>query len=212
MSGQLVADGGATPIGSAAGFSIVAHPLNGGQPPDSSGIATLDNGRVRDNWTFTLSGTFGPARLRVTVPDGWIVKAIMQNGRDVTDAVLEPTNGDALAGFQVIVSDRVTTLSGRITDDKGAPLTDGTVVVFSSDSAKWADDSRFVRTTRPDQEGRFQIRGLPPGEYLAAAIDDVEEGMWNDPEYLASIRNLGQRFTLGEADTHALMLRLLTRP
>jgi hypothetical protein len=33
----------------------------------------------------------------------------------------------------------------------------------------------------------------PP--YLAAAIDYVEEGMWNDPEYLESIR-------------HALMLKL----
>ena len=52
------------------------------------------------------------------------------------------------------------------------------------------------------------MRGLPPGEYLAAAIDYVEEGMWNDPEYLASIRNLGQRFTLGEAEAHALMLKL----
>ena len=155
-----------------------------------------------------MSGIFGPARLRATVPDTWIVKAIVQNGRDVTDTVFEPTNGDVLSGFQVMVSDRVTTLPGRITDDKGAALTDGTVLVFSSDSAKWADDSRFVQAARPDQEGRFQIRGLPPGEYLAAAIDYVEEGMWNDPEYLASIRNLGQRFTLGEADTHALMLKL----
>ncbi len=209
LSGQVVADGGMSPTGFMAGFRIVAHPINGHQSAQGSpGTAALDNGRVRDNGTFTVSGIFGPARLRAAVPDTWIVKAITQNGRDVTDTVFEPTNGDVLSGFQVMVSDRVTTLSGRITDDKGAALTDGTVLVFSSDSGKWADDSRFVQAARPDQEGRFQIRGLPPGEYLAAAIDYVEEGMWNDPEYLASIRNLGQRFTLGEADTHALMLRL----
>lgn len=211
-SGQVVADGGATPTGWMAGFRVVAHPINGDQSVEQTGTAAVDNGRVLDNGTFTVSGIFGPARLRATVPDNWIVKAIMQNGRDVTDAVFAPANGDALSGFQVMVSDRVTTLSGRVTDDKGVAQTDGTVLVFSSDSARWADDSRFVQATRPDQAGRYQIRGLPPGEYLAAAIDYVEEGMWNDPEYLASIRNLGQRFTLGEADTHALMLRLVTRP
>lgn len=209
VSGQVVADGGMTLTGFMTGFRIVAHPINGDQSaPGSPGTATPDNGRVRDNGTFTVSGIFGPARLGATVPDTWIVKAITQNGRDVTDTVFEPTNGDVLSGFQVIVSDRVTTLSGRITDDKGAALTDGTVLVFSSDSTRWADDSRFVQATRPDQQGRFQMRGLPPGEYLAAAIDYVEEGMWNDPEYLASIRNLSQRFTLGEGNAHALMLKL----
>ena len=213
LSGEVVADGGMTPTGFMSGFSVAAHPINGDQSlqgePETT---TLDNGRVRDNGTFTVSGIFGPARLRVTVPDTWVVRAIMQNGRDVTDTVFEPANGGVLSGFQVIVSNRVTTLSGRITDDKGAALADGTVLVFSSDGARWADDSRFVQAARPDQEGRYQIRGLPPGEYLAAAIDYVEEGKWNDPEYLESIRGLGQRFTLGEADTHALMLRLITPP
>ena len=134
----------------------------------------------------------------------------MQDGREVTDTIFDPRNGDSVTGVQVVVSDRVTTVSGQVTDDKGAASVDGTVLVFSSDSSQWAEDSRFVQAARPDQEGKYQIRGLPPGDYLAAAIDYVEDGMWNDPEYLESIRGLGQRFTLGEADTHALMLKLLT--
>jgi hypothetical protein len=210
MSGQVMTEDGTAPAGSPAGFRITARAVNGDQglPPPGPPGANADSGRVRENWTFSATGIAGPARIRATVPDGWIVKAIIQDGRDVTDTVFDARSGDVVSGFQVLVSDRVNSVSGQITDDKGAPLTDGTVLVFSADPSKWADDSRFVQATRPDQSGKYQIRGLPPGEYLAAAIDYVEEGMWNDPEYLESIRHLGQRFTLGEADSHALMLKL----
>jgi hypothetical protein len=97
-----------------------------------------------------------------------------------------------------------------VTDGNGTPVADGTVLIFSSDSSRWSEDSRFVQASRPDQQGKYQVRGLPPGEYLAAAIDYVEDGMWNDPEYLESIRGLGQRFTLGDAEDHGLMLKLIT--
>lgn len=30
------------------------------------------------------------------------------------------------------------------------------------------------------------MKGLPPGEYLAVALDYVDEDAWNDPEYLES--------------------------
>ena len=212
-TGQVVMDGGTPPTGPPARFRVTARPLSGDQGLPGGGPGgglAGDSGRVRDDWTFTVSGILGPARLRATVPDGFIVKAILQDGRDVTDTVFDPRNGDTLAGVQVLVSDAVTAVSGQVTDDKGAPITDGTVLVFSSDSSQWAEDSRFVRAARPDQQGKYEIRGLPPGEYLAAAIDYVEDGMWNDPEYLESIRGLAQRFTLGDADTHALMLKLLT--
>src|SRR5205085_2585457 len=126
--------------------------LPGGGPGGPPGLGG-DNGRPREDWTFAVWNILGAARLRATAPDGWVVKAIMQDGRDVTDTVFDPRNGDTLTGVQVIVSDRVTTVSGQVTDDKGTPSVDGTVLVFSSDSSQWAEDSRFVQAARPDQEG-----------------------------------------------------------
>jgi carboxypeptidase family protein len=104
----------------------------------------------------------------------------------------------------------VTTVSGVLTDTNGAPLADGTVIVFSTESDKWSDASRFVRSARPDQQGKYQIKGLPPGEYLALAIDYVQDGMWNDPEYLESLRGRAQHFTLGETETRTVGLKLAT--
>jgi hypothetical protein len=117
-------------------------------------------------------------------------------------------SGEELSGLQVVVTNNVSVVAGQLTDEKGAPIADGTVIVFAGDTEKWSEDSRFVRSARPDQQGQYQIKGLPAGEYLAVAIDYVQEGMWNDPEYLESIRRYGQKFTLGEGATQAVALKL----
>src|SRR5262249_52887692 len=122
-----------------------------------------DSGRVKDDWTFAVTDVYGPVRLRVTMPDGWMVKTILRSDVEVGEAPLELRNGEELSGIRVVVSSNVTVVSGQLADDKGAPLTDGTVIVFSSDAEKWATDSRFVRAARPDQQGQFQIKGLPAG-------------------------------------------------
>jgi hypothetical protein len=209
-SGRIVSETGDAPTVPRERVRVNARPLDGdlnaGAPPG----ANADCSRVLDDWTFAICGVYGPSRIRATVPDGFAVKAILQDGRDVSDTVFDLRVGETLTGLDVVVTDRVNTVTGQITDAQGAPLADGTVIVFSTDPEKWMEDSRFVRSVRPDQAGKYQIRGLPPGEYFGVAIEYVEEGTWNDPEYLESIRGLGQRFTLGDADTHALMLTLLT--
>jgi hypothetical protein len=67
-----------------------------------------------------------------------------------------------------------------------------------------------VRAARPDQQGQAQIKGLPPGEYLAVAVDYVENGLWYDPDYLDSIRHSAERFAVGEGESRLLSLKLVT--
>ena len=54
------------------------------------------------------------------------------------------------------------------------------------------------------------MSGLPAGEYLAVAVEYVEDGLWNDPEYLESLRRYGKRFALTEAQTQVLELKVVT--
>jgi hypothetical protein len=149
-------------------------------------------------------------RLRLEAPDDWAVKAILQDGVDITDRVFDLRGGETLSDIQIVITNRVNSVAGVLSDDKGAPTTDGTIIVFADEAEKWAEDSRFVRSARPDQQGRFQIKGLPAGDYLAVAIDYVEDGMWNDPEYLESVRRYGQKMRLGEAGSQTVALKLIS--
>ena len=45
---------------------------------------------------------------------------------------------------------------------------------------------------------------------VAVAIDYVEDGMWNDPEYLESVRRYGQQVRLGEAGSQTVALKLIS--
>jgi hypothetical protein len=82
--------------------------------------------------------------------------------------------------------------------------------VFADDPQRWTDGSRWVASARPDQSGRYQVRGLPAGAYLVIALDYVEDGIWNDAAYLESIRHRAERFVLGDAATQTLALKIAT--
>jgi hypothetical protein len=135
---------------------------------------------------------------------------VLDNGRDIADRPLEGRSGEEIAGIQIVLTNRLAKLGGRITNGDGAPVPDGTVIVFSQDAGKWHDGSRFVRAARPDQEGQYQIDALLPGDYLAVVVDYVEQGMWNDPEYLETLREHARKLTLAGGETGVMSLELVT--
>ena len=144
----------------------------------------------------------------MNAPQGWTLKSVLLNGQDITDTPLDVPPGQTVSGLQIVITEQATDVSGRVTDARGAPITDVTVVIFPADDNKWIFQSRFIRAARPDQDGRFQIRGLPPSDdYLAIAVQGVEDGQAGDPEFLETIREHAAKFRLGEGETRALDLR-----
>jgi hypothetical protein len=82
------------------------------------------------------------------------------------------------------------------------------VVAFPADPSLWLPQARHIITARPDQNGRFQIRGLPEGDYFLATVDPAEQGEWFDPIFLEQHRAGAARLSLGEGDvkTHDFTL------
>jgi hypothetical protein len=144
----------------------------------------------------------------MTLPDGWMLKAVTHGGRDITDGEIPLRSGEELRDVQVTITPRVTTVAGQLTDAKNQPVYDATVVVFAAQPQRWFEGSRSVKAARPDQQGQWRLKALPPGDYLAVALEYVEDGSWNDPEYLESLRKYAVTVTLGEGASETVALKV----
>jgi hypothetical protein len=161
---------------------------------------------TRDDWTFELPGLRGRGFIRAGTMSDWQMKRVRREGVDVTDTPLDfATDVD---GLEIELTQRLATVSGGVSDDRGGVALDATVIVFADDPAKWGPHSRFIESARPDQQGRFTIRGLPPGRYVAIAVGYLQPGEERDQDLLEGWRQRGTPFTLSEGETHALDLRL----
>jgi hypothetical protein len=97
-----------------------------------------------------------------------------------------------------------------VANSKGETLTDYSIVVFPNDRDKWTPNSRYMRTARPDQDGRYKVNGLPPGEYRVIALDYVDQNEWSSPEFLEGIRLKATSFSINEGEAKSVDLRITT--
>src|SRR6266508_2439010 len=169
-------------------------------------------GKVNDDFTFEMKLRPGGGQLIRLSPmsGGWTLKAVRLNGADVTDTGIEVRANEDLAGVEVEMTNHASDLSGLVTNARGEAVKDYSVVIFAQDRERWGPGSRFMRTGRPDQDGRFKINGLPAGSYYAIAVDYIEPGDATDPEFLDRVRGKALGFSLNDAETKTLDLKVTT--
>ncbi len=87
---------------------------------------------------------------------------------------------------------------------------DYAVAVFAADRSLWYRDSQRLRAAHSGRDGAFSVSGLPPGDYLVAAIDTLDgldqatgaPGEWGDAMLLERLAPRAQRVTLSEREVH----------
>ena len=110
--------------------------------------------------------------------------------------------------MSVVFTDKLSEITGTVSDEQGTPVTEYTVLAFSNDASFWRAQSRQIMTARPDQTGKYRIRGLPPGEYYLATVDPAEQGEWFEATYLDQHRTGAARLTLGDGDVKSQDFRV----
>ena len=95
-------------------------------------------------------------------PAGVDVRVVRVGGVDVTDEGVEFKPGAAVRDLEVELTNRLTTVSGMVTNARGEPARDYTAVLFARDEKRWKMGARYVKVGRPDQDARFMVTGLPP--------------------------------------------------
>jgi len=202
IRGTVVADAGSAPT---TGLQISMQSLGG--VLRGNGL----NAQVSSAGTFDLSGLAGSYVLRVDrIPDGWTVKSITVNGKDASDLPIDVRGADQLTA-RVVLTNHVNELTGTVRVG-GQISMNANVVVFPDNPAQWAFPARRVRSTRVDKNGLFRVRALPAGQrYLAVAVDYLEQGEFQDPEFLQRMKPRATEITLGEADSKNIDLTLVER-
>ncbi|PYQ79389.1 MAG: hypothetical protein DMG01_08850, partial [Acidobacteria bacterium] len=79
-------------------------------------------------------------------------------------------------GVEVELTNKVTTVSGIVTDGRGGAAKDCWTVIFPADSKRWTRSSRYIRAWRAGPDGRFKAAGMRPGDYYIIALDKMEPG------------------------------------
>jgi hypothetical protein len=204
--GVVVTDDGSQPTFRADQVSLFPSPAEPGGMMVNPGT-----NRINDDFTFELSGLSERRLIRANIGQnsGWFVKAVMLDGEDVTDSGIEFTGGRSYDGLQVIFTRKTTDLSGLVSDDRNRPVLDATVVIFPANSERWTYASRYVRSLRPDTNGRYSIKSLPPlDDYLIIAVQNLEQGQGSDPDFLTRAKEEAKPFSLTEGETKGFDIKL----
>lgn len=168
---------------------------------------------VRADRTFELRGLRGRYLLNVLgLPPRYALKGVYLGTRDITDDGVEAGSAARVSGLRVVVTSRVTDLSGTVHERDARPVRDYIVLACSDDRTRWTHPlARHTRVARPDQHGRYAITGLPPGEYWVVALADLEPGGAEDVDVLARLQESGSRVRLAAGEARVLDLELVRR-
>jgi hypothetical protein len=169
---------------------------------DQSDFGPQSSARVDKDGHFTIEGISAGSHLirPSNASRTWLLQSVTVGGRDITDAPIQLRSGENLANVTLVFTDKQSEINGTLTAENGTPVPDFTVLAFPTDSTLWRPQSRQIMTARPDQTGKYRIRGLPPGDYYLATVDPSQQGEWFEPAYLDEHRAGAARVTLTEGD------------
>jgi uncharacterized protein (DUF2141 family) len=177
------------------------------QPPGGIALAPGTVSADREGH-FVLTG-LTPGRYRVTASvsgrHDWTLRSAAVNGIDTLDMPLQLQANQHVENALITFTDRPSRLGGRVDAADGA--SGYTVVVFPTDRALWLPRARRVQAVPVDAEGAYVFADLPPGEYVVAALHDVESGAWFDPAFLDRPLPGGMRIAITEGEQKALDIR-----
>jgi hypothetical protein len=194
-------------------MAITLDPADGRPPSPLLGNGPLVSQSVVDqNRQFKTLG-YPPGRYTMSVggttPQGWYLRSATVNGKDLLSSPFELTMAD-IEGVVITFTDKQTQITGAV---HGIPANGtATVLVVPLDYKAWIADgmsTRRMRQAPAPSAGTYSAGGLPPGDYLIAAVDDNDLTDDPDPAYMESIARVATRITLAEGEKKTVDLTVV---
>jgi hypothetical protein len=200
------------PPGPAPLLTITMHAVDRDRSPARGNLPqTVD---AQPDGSFQTTAMFGPTLIQVQPQrNDWYVKSVLFRGQDLVDTPVDFGVNTTVRGIEVVISTTGATVTGRVTDDRGAVVRDYAVLVYPTFRDQWFAGSRWVKNLRARSvSAPFVVTGLPPGDYWVAAIEPPDSGNpIADSDLLESLSSRATRITLGEGQTRDVSLRVIRR-
>jgi protocatechuate 3,4-dioxygenase beta subunit len=209
VAGRILVEGDRAVVGQPPFlFDVISADADFAPPPGQFRPWTV---RITPDWRFQVDGLNGPVRFTSSAtPVGWFLKSVDVGGRNAADeAVLFGTPNDWRGQVNVVFSSAGAEIAGRAVNGRNEPVGTYVVVAFPVDRGRWSSGSRFIKTAQPDEDARFTLGTLPPGDYWVAAVDALFEGSIEDPERLDRLSTIGRRVTLSAGQRMVVDLPLV---
>lgn len=162
------------------------------RPVDDDGVSSLDFGyrqtlaSVKPDGSFELKAV--PAGVYQLELEGssrsmrdYFLKTVVSSGRESANRILR-VSGGAVISVDVVVSSAGGEITGVAVDEKNQPVASAMVVAIPDGENN--RDRTSYKQAETDQLGRFNLRGLRPGDYHLMAWDYVEDGAFYDPQFV----------------------------
>lgn len=221
VTGRIVFEGN-TPLPPSPGKAHIPMFSESGQC--QSGEAT-----IAADWSFRVDGLGGTCSAQPVAMFGrWMLKAVIVNGENVADTPVNFEPGQQFRNVQVVVTDRRSDVSFRVSDDSGQTTREYVVIAYPVEKARWStarilvgpmiDPAMLARNTPSTSvvpgslpmappARRELMSGLRPGDYYVVAVDDLEPEDYRDPIVLDRLRSSGMRVTIGDGLNAEVALR-----
>jgi len=138
-----------------------------------------------------------------------MLRAVRARRRDIADTGLFLHPGEDIAGVEIELTYRVSTVSGVVRGGgTDSSFDQYSVVLFPQDRTLWrtANVGRNALVL-PDQNGVFQIPSIRPGSYFIAALAYIDPADSVDPDYLQELSRTASKFSIAEGEAKKLNLR-----
>jgi protocatechuate 3,4-dioxygenase beta subunit len=185
--------------------------INTVQQTSSAGFHGAGNTRVEGNGSFLMRSGTGRLSLGIGgLPQRWFVKSALLDGVDVTDGSFDLTPGP-LRRLDITLSDRVSRLTGTVTDRSARPVSNALVIIFPDNRERWTN-TQSIFTTFSRTQGGYEIDGLPMANYRVVAVTSLPNRAWTDSDVLERLWPSSLPLSLDGLGASALHLQVVAPP
>jgi hypothetical protein len=136
------------------------------------------------------------------------VEPVQYGDREVTDAPVEITNRPSRV--RVTINSGAGSATGTVLKNN-APARRAMVLLLNAEEFRRLDQ-RWPKMAWTDENARFTIEDIRPGDYLAFAFEEMEEGFWTDRERFRKFAGAAQKVSIRSNGSASINLEVTPLP